>query len=159
MDILGIITALAADWFIDKGSEWAANQVDRLIPGTSNEGESDMAGSQVVSMTDLGIVGLQPGVPEPPAGLVAKEWRMLVDSQKYGAFTMFYWKLIDGRIVSYHSPTHTFKVWKPKKMIVLSPDPRMSQIKKLESTYRKHIQGLAKKSKALNLAKGWGGKG
>lgn len=72
-----------------------------------------------------------PGVPEPPKSMIAKEWRVHFQSFKYGGFWMWYWQLIDGRMMSYHSPTKTWKIWKPKKHIVISKDPRVSNLRKL----------------------------
>ena len=72
-----------------------------------------------------------PGVPEPPQELIKKHWHVKFQSEKYGTFQMFYWQLIDGRCMSYHSPTKTWKIWKPKKHIVISRDPRVSNLRKL----------------------------
>jgi len=72
-----------------------------------------------------------PGVPEPPQELIAKHWHVKFQSEKYGTFQMFYWRLHDGRCMSYHSPTKTWKIWRPKKHIVISRDPRVSTLRKL----------------------------
>ncbi|GAI21636.1 unnamed protein product [marine sediment metagenome] len=93
-----------------------------------------------------------PGVPEPPRVLVAKQWSIAVRSETYGTFRVFFFKLIDGRIMCYNPSTKSWKIWRPKKHIVISRDPRMSTIRKLERTYDKVIRKLARKSKALKLA-------
>lgn len=72
-----------------------------------------------------------PGVPEPPKWMIAKEWNVKVDSKEYGTFRMYYFRLTDGRCMSYHSPTMTWKIWRPKKHIVISKDPRVSNLRKL----------------------------
>lgn len=72
-----------------------------------------------------------PGVPEPPKWMIAKAWNVKVDSNEYGTFRMYYFRLTDGRCMSYHSPTKTWKIWKPKKHIVISKDPRVSTLRKL----------------------------
>jgi len=72
-----------------------------------------------------------PGVPEPPKYMIAKAWNVKVDSKQYGTFRMQYFRLIDGRCMSYHSPTRTWKIWKPKKHIVISSNPRVKMLSKL----------------------------
>ncbi len=72
-----------------------------------------------------------PGVPEPPQQMIAKHWHVKFESQKYGTFQMFYWRLIDGRCMSYHSPTKTWKIWRPRKHLVISRDPRVSNLRAL----------------------------
>jgi len=84
-----------------------------------------------------------PGVPEPPHQLVAKHWHWQVESKKYGAFYMFYWKLIDGRMMSYHSPTKTWKIWRPKKHIVISSNPRIKMLAKL-NRLNKRVEKMLK---------------
>jgi len=70
-----------------------------------------------------------PGVPEPPQQMIAKHWHVKFESKKYGTFQMFYWRLIDGRCMSYHSPTKTWKIWRPRKHLVISRDPRVSNLR------------------------------
>jgi len=103
------------------------------------------------STTVDGIPVGGPGVAEPPAGMVAKQWHMLVHSNTTGWYWIYFFKLHDGRIMCYNPPVG-WKIWRPKKMIVLSPDPRMSMIKKLDKVYNRTMRTLAKKTKALKLA-------
>jgi hypothetical protein len=84
-----------------------------------------------------GVIISGPGVPEPPKAMVSKQWHVKFESQKYGTFQMFYWLLIDGRMMSYHSPTKTWKIWRPKKHIVISRDPRVSTLRKLGKLNKK----------------------
>jgi len=92
-------------------------------PGTGEE-----VGHEVIIN---GVPTGGPGVPEPPKWMIAKAWNVKVDSQTYGTFRMYYFMLTDGRCMSYHSPTKTWKIWKPKKHIVISKDPRVSTLRKL----------------------------
>ncbi len=92
-----------------------------------------------------------PGVAEPPANMVAKQWVILTHSNTKGNYYIYFFKLIDGRIMCYN-PGTGWKIWRPKKMIVLSPDPRMSMIRKLDKVYNRTMRTLAKKTKALKLA-------
>lgn len=99
-----------------------------------------------------------PGVPEPPAALVARQWRIMVRAEDIGNYWVYFFKLIDKRIMSYNPRKQEWKIWRPKKHIVISSDPRMSMVRKLERTYNKVIRSLARKSRALKLEKGWGGR-
>jgi len=85
-----------------------------------------------------------PGVPEPPHQMVAKHWHVKFQSEKYGTFQMFYWRLIDGRCMSYHSPTKTWKIWRPKKHIVISSNPRLKNLMKLDRLH-KRMEKMVKK--------------
>jgi len=84
-----------------------------------------------------------PGVPEPPHQLVARHWHLKVQSKEWGSFYMFYWRLIDGRCMSYHSPTKTWKIWKPKKHLVISRDPRVSNLRAL-ARLNKRVEKMLK---------------
>ena len=61
--------------------------------------------------------------------------------------------LTDGRVITRSLITGEIKTHRPKKHVVISSNPRMSSIGKLERTYNRVIRKLAKKSKALKLAK------
>ena len=84
-----------------------------------------------------------PGVPEPPKQWIAKEWNVKVDSKQHGTFRMYYFSLIDGRQMSYHSPTKTWKIWKPKKHIVISSNPRVKMLSKL-NRLNKRVEKMLK---------------
>jgi len=98
-----------------------------------------------------GFLGI--GVAEPPQAMVAKHWVILTHANDIGNYYIYFWKLIDGRITMYNPRLQEWKIWRPKKNIVISSDPRISMINKLERTYNKVIRKLAKKSKALKLAR------
>jgi len=85
--------------------------------------------------------------------MVARYWKTKAFAHDVGEYWVHYWKLIDGRFMSYNARKNEFKVWRPKKHVVISSDPRMSAIRRLERTYDKTIRRLAKKSRALKLAK------
>lgn len=52
-----------------------------------------------------------PGLPEPPAAMVAKEW---------STGTAQFYMLIDGRIAVYSKKKRRWKVYRPEKMAVIS---------------------------------------
>jgi len=100
-----------------------------------------------------------PGVPEPPQHMIAKHWKIKMESQKYGTFQMYYWRLIDGRCMSYHSPTKTWHIWKPKKHIVISSNPRIKTLTKLSRLNKRVEKMLKPYTKTRVKIVGAGGKG
>ncbi len=113
-------------------------------------GGGGVTGGGAVTVDGVPISG--PGVPEPPQAMVAKQWVTLAHSNVVGNYYIYFFKLVDGRIMCYNAAKKEWKIWRPKKMIVLSPDPRMSMIRKLDRVYNRTMKRLAKKSKALKLA-------
>jgi len=85
-----------------------------------------------------------PGVPEPPAAMVAKAWKTKAFSNTFGEFWVYHWKLIDGRCMTYNGTTKSFKIWRPKKHIVISSNPRIKSLGKLDRVY-KRMQKMVKK--------------
>lgn len=123
---------------------------------TGKEIYSYIRGDGDMTMTNAGTSILQPGggVPEPPAALVAKAWKtkaFATTPPAVGEYWVYFWRLTDGRMVSWNERKNEAKVWRPKKHIVLSSNPRMSQIRKLERTYHKTIKTMARKSDDLVL--------
>ena len=84
-----------------------------------------------------------PGVQEPPAAMVAKAWNVAVHSNTYGTFRMYYWKLHDGRIMSYNGTVKEWKIWRPKKHIVISSNPRVKTLGKL-AKLNKRVEKMLK---------------
>jgi len=125
-----------------------------IVPYTMGPGTTPPA--QVLPPGDIGVVNgvpiSGPFLPEPPNVMVSKSWAIKVSDKNLHSFFVYFWKLIDGRIMCYNPEKHEWKIWRPKKHIVISSDPRMSNIRKLERTYNRVIRKLAKKSKALKLA-------
>lgn len=58
--------------------------------------------------------------------------------------TVAFIQLANGRVYSQSLVTGRIRTWRPKKHIVLSTNPRMSQIAKLERTYTKVVKKLSK---------------
>ncbi|GAH28936.1 unnamed protein product, partial [marine sediment metagenome] len=79
---------------------------------------------QQLGMVD-GMPVSGPGVPEPPRQMVAKQWSVAVHSNIYGTFRIFYFRLLDGRIMMYNPSVKGWKIWRPYKNIVLGK--RMKQ--------------------------------
>ena len=71
-----------------------------------------------------------PGVPEPPAGMVAKTWKTKAFSYSKGEYWVYFWKLLDGRILCWNEARREAKIWKPKKNMVLSQNPRLPDLLK-----------------------------
>lgn len=91
-------------------------------------------GKQMIGPVPLG----GPGLPEPPAGMVAKEWKIRFDS-KQGDFNVQYYQLRNGRMVTYNQRTGQYKTWKPYKMVVIGKKiPSHQQITRLRRYLKKH---------------------
>ena len=91
---------------------------------------------------------------KPPEGGYLKYWKtkaFATTPPAVGEYWVHFWKLPDGRIACWNERKNEGKVWRPRKHIVLSSNPRMSQIRKLERTYHKTIKAMAKKSDDLVL--------
>jgi len=91
---------------------------------------------------DVPLVG--PGVPEPPGAIVAKRWETRVYSNTYGYIKINFYKLTDGRIMCYNNTTRVWKIWRPRKNIVLSSNPRLKDLKKLDRVYQKMQKAVRK---------------
>jgi len=91
---------------------------------------------------DLPLVG--PGVAEPPNYMVKKRWEIKVYSNTYSWMKLNYYALTDGRIAMYHNTHKYWKVWRPKKNVVISSNPRLKDLKKLDRLYQR-MQKTVKK--------------
>jgi len=126
--------------------------------GSTFEGASSMAnGTDMVVVnngTSVGGVSFGgPGVPEPPASMVAKAWKTKAFSKTSGEYWVYFWKLIDGRILSYNAAKKSAKIWRPKKPIVLyRGSVTLSQAVKTQRMLDKLWKTVAKKTKQLKLA-------
>lgn len=100
---------------------------------------------QTGAMTVGGVPLGGPGVAEPPAAMVEKAWKVMVHANRgvLGAISgesnwwIYFWKLRDGRVMMWDAGNNRAKIWRPKKHIVISSNPRLSQLKKLDRTYNK----------------------
>lgn len=81
------------------------------------------------AVPNLPLVG--PGVPEPPNSMVTSRWETRVYDNKLGYVKMNFYALTDGRIAMYHNYKKYWRVWRPKKNVVISSNPRLSHLKKL----------------------------
>jgi len=93
------------------------------------------------------------GVPEPPAAMVAKQWKTKAFSKRVGEYWVYFFRLIDGRVMCWNEAKRQWKIWKPRKNIVLSSDPRLSDIRRAERAVFGKLKSLAKKSDFLALQK------
>jgi len=112
----------------------------------------------VISGPGAGTALGGPGVAEPSNSIVKKRWETRVYSNTYGYTKINFYLLTNGIVLVYNNSSGAWTSYRPKKHIVISSNPRISQIAKLERVYTKVIKRLAKKSKALKLEKGFGGK-
>jgi len=92
-------------------------------------GTSMTTGQSVDGATSLsGVPFGGPGVPEPPAGMVAKTWKTKAFSHTKGEYWVYFWKLLDGRVLCWNEAKREAKIWKPKKNMVLSNNPRLPDL-------------------------------
>lgn len=157
LGLLGGVVGGTAGVLLGGAAGYFLGQDGGAAPATTTTALTTTNGGAIVETALLNTGGVPlvgPGVLEPPAQYVTKRWNTRVYSDKdRGYIKIEFYKLINGRILSINTATNEYKCWKPKKHIVLSKDPRMSQIAKLERVYHKTIRKLARKSKDLKLAK------
>jgi len=105
-----------------------------------------------------GIAVSGPGVPEPPKAMVARQWVVKVNADRWAGrgetFYMYFFRLIDGRIMSYH-PYKGWKIWRPKKplAVMYRGKTSLSQAVKVQKYLDTMWKTVAKKTKALKMAK------
>jgi hypothetical protein len=101
------------------------------------------------AQTDLVPPPVAQGAPQFPVGpFVIKSWTNASKDGRIPA-TVAFVKLSNGKVASQNLLTGEIKTWRPKKMVVISSNPRMSDIKKLTRVYLKTTKVMAKKSPHL----------
>ena len=121
---------------VSGGGTWSnlLGQGMNLLTGGESSGgiggTSMTTGMSVDGATTLGgtVPFGGPGVPEPPAGMVAKQWKTKAFSSTKGEYWVYFFKLIDGRIICWNEAKREAKMWKPKKNMVLSNNPRLPDL-------------------------------
>ncbi len=78
-----------------------------------------------------------PGVKEPHQSTVVKQWSTKVYDNQLGYIKMEFYLLTDGRIMMYHGGRKYYKIWRPKKHIVISSNPRLKTLAKLDRVYKR----------------------
>ncbi|GAI15734.1 unnamed protein product, partial [marine sediment metagenome] len=99
----------------------------------------------VAAPEGLPLVG--PGVAEPPTMMVKKTWVQHVFGRVNGSakeMKLHFYALVDGRIAMYHAYKKYWTVWRPKKNIVLSSNPRLKDLRKLDRVYNR-MQKMVRK--------------
>jgi hypothetical protein len=74
-----------------------------------------------------------PGVPEPPTGMVAKQWSVAVHSNTYGTFRIYYFRLLDGRTMCYNPAKRQWHIWRPHRNLVVGKTVSIRQAKRMVS--------------------------
>lgn len=85
-----------------------------------------------------------PGVAEPPASMVKNRWETRVYDNKLGYIKLNFYALTNGQIAMYHNYKKYWKLWRPKKNVVISSNPRLKDLKKLDRLYAK-MQKMVRK--------------
>jgi len=116
-------------------------------------GDIDLYGHAGIVGNGGGVPVGGPGVPEPPAAMVAKQWKIKAFSKTVGEYWVYFFRLIDGRIMCWNAAKKTWKMWRPKKPIVLYRGKvTLSQAVKAQRMLDRLWKTVAKRTKALKLA-------
>lgn len=156
MSLLGLVPsfiklagpALKAGALIGTGV-MAGELIEGIGEGAAPAGIAPSPGTSVGSgaAPSIGVGGIPisgPGVPEPPRAMVAKQWSIVANSKTAGTFRVYFFKLIDGRIMCYNPLKREWKIWRPKKNLVLSSNPRLKDLKKLDRIYTRMTKMVTK---------------
>ena len=103
-----------------------------------------------MGMLPYGISG--PGVLEPANGTWSKKWQTKSLTKEGGAYWVYFWSMLDGFTLMYDTRTGGWKRWKPRKNIVLSSDPRISNISRAVRATEGKLKRLAKRTKHLKYS-------
>jgi len=87
-----------------------------------------------------------------PGEWIFKQWTNASRDGRVPATVVFFKS--NRRVFYQNLRTGEWGTFRPKKPVVLSSDPRISQFNKVERVYERITHKIAKKSKALKLAKG-----
>jgi hypothetical protein len=96
-----------------------------------------------------------PGVPEPPSSMVARAWKTKAFSNTVGEYWIYFWKLIDGRVLMYNAARKEAKIWRqPKPVIgpVYRNKLNLKQYVKMERYLDSVTRTIAKRTKSLKKA-------
>lgn len=118
----------------------------QAFSGNGNGGST----AQMASTTmPYGIAG--PGVQEPANGTWEKRWSIACNSEKFGGtWRVYFWKMWDGYYLCHNPRTGGWKRYKPRKNIVLSSNPRLSNVQRAVTATEGKLKRLAKKTKRLS---------
>jgi len=118
-----------------------------------SNGTVDLYGHEGVVMNGGGVPVGGPGVPEPPSQMVAKQWKTKAFSNTVGEYWVYFFRLVDGRMMCYNAAKRTWKMWRPKKPIVLYKGSiTLSQAVRTQRMLDRLWKTVAKRTKALKLA-------
>jgi hypothetical protein len=150
--ISGLVGMFTGSELLEGATSAALSASQSKFPGMMADeepGGNGMANGTALMNTGMyGIGG--PGVQEPANGTWSKRWNIVVNSQKDNAtYRIYFWKMWDGYTLMYNPLTGGWKRYKPRKNIVLSSDPRLSNISRAVRATEGKLKRLAKKSKRL----------
>lgn len=131
---------------------WGLSQLGGGNGGSTALTARGSGGGGFGPMTQYGIRG--PGVPEPAPGTVMKQWSVAVNSNTYGTFRIYYFRMFDGYTLMYNPSTETWKRWRPKKplAVMYRGKTTLAQAVKVQKYLDKMWRTVARKTKALKLA-------
>ncbi len=134
---------------------WTASQVlgdDNGAAGASPQGNGGRSTAMTTGIQPYGIGGLQIGgwgVPEPADGTWSSKWKIKAFHHVAGEYWVYFWRMWDGWTICYNPRTKGWKRYKVRKNIVLSSDPRISNIARATRATEGKLKRLAKKTRRL----------
>jgi hypothetical protein len=125
-------------WMTEEGEGWIAPWTgERVTPS----GEYGQIGTTY--MSDL-VARMRQAAPYF-GGMITKMWTnapKLVNGQ--GQPTVMFAKLTNGKVMSMSLISGEIKAWKPKKHIVISSNPRLKTLNKLDRVYKRVTKSVRK---------------
>lgn len=102
--------------------------------------------------TGLPFVPQGPGVPEPPAAMVSKAWKIKATRSGVGGILgeitgqnewwVFFWRLLDGRTVMYNPMKRQWKMWRDYKSITIGKGITTQNAKRVAKRFKQHVKSL-----------------
>lgn len=152
--LIPILTGLVS---LATGATVTESVISGAQVSTATKGGAGMQPGLGAGMVVNGVPISGPGVPEPPRAMVARQWVIKLNADKWAGpgetFYMYFFRLIDGRIMSYH-PYLGWKIWRPKKplAVMYRGKTTLSQAVKVQKYLDQLWRTVARKTKALKLS-------
>jgi hypothetical protein len=87
-----------------------------------------------------------PGVPEFNQSMVTKQWKTKAFAHDVGEYWVYFFRLVDGRVACWNERKHEMSIWKPKKNMVLSANPRLPDLLKFSKVANRMLFKLDKQA-------------
>ena len=139
-----LLPALLSTLKIGGAAATAAPAIGGILAGLFGANALDLFGNNPQQTIGGNIPLGGPGLAEPPANMVVKEWR---------ANGAQFYKLLDGRIAVYSTRKGRWKVYRPARNLVISRNPKVRDLLSVSGKVDKLMKSLAKKSPVLRYGR------